>query len=241
MDKLAEKYHVKQYQHIYRSTEVFVDWLENKELLTWGGGQNRILDMACGAGANTLYMADRHENIQFIGMDIDKEFVDHGNKMIQLRSKYGNCELCVGNWFGIEDKWRDKFDGIISFQTLFMFPDYREALDKLIDLHPNWIAVSSLFYEGEIEYTNKFRDYYRPSEGEEYTEYYYNVHSMVCYRKYMEERGYKNFDFIPFEIDIDIPKTDSMDIGTYTVQTIEGKRIQISAGLMMPWYFVVSY
>lgn len=32
-----------------------------------------------------------------------------------------------------------------------------------------------------------------------------------------------------------------MDIGTYTIKTEEGKRLQISVGLMMPWYFVVAY
>lgn len=57
----------------------------------------------------------------------------------------------------------------------------------------------------------------------------------------MKTLGYQNFEYMPFEIDIDIPKTDSMDIGTYTVKTVEGKRIQISAGLMMPRYFVVAY
>ena len=30
MNKIAEGYHVKQYQSIYRSTELFANWLENK-------------------------------------------------------------------------------------------------------------------------------------------------------------------------------------------------------------------
>ena len=52
---------------------------------------------------------------------------------------------------------------------------------------------------------------------------------------------HENFEYIPFMIDIDLPKTDNMDIGTYTVKTVEGDRIQISAGMMMPWYFAVAY
>lgn len=37
MKRWEEEYHGKQYQHIYRSTEVFVNWLENKGFL--GGGR----------------------------------------------------------------------------------------------------------------------------------------------------------------------------------------------------------
>lgn len=241
MNELETGYHVKQYQYIYRSTEVFVDWLENKGFLRGGGVKSCVLDMACGAGSNTMYMANRHDNIKFVGLDIDKECIDYGNIVKGQYSKYNNYELYVGDWFNLETKWRKKFDGIISFQTLFMFPDYQKALRQLIDLEPDWIAVSSLFYEGDIEYTNQFRDYYRSSGNQEYTDYYYNIHSMIRYRKFMGEMGYSNFIYMPFEIDIDIPKTDNMDIGTYTIRTVEGKRIQVSAGLMMPWYFVVSY
>ena len=188
-----------------------------------------------------FYMANRHENIQFVGMDINKEFVDHGNRIKEQHCQYKNCQLCEGDWFHMDPKWIRAFDGIISFQTVLMFPDYREALQKLADLQPEWIAFSSLFYEGNIEYTNKFRDYYRPAEKEEYTEYYYNVHSIPLCREYMKTLGYQNFEYKKFEIDIDIPKTDNMDIGTYTVKTTDGRRIQTSAGLMMPWYFVVAY
>ena len=58
-------------------------------------------------------------------------------------------------------------------------------------------------------------------------------------RDYLKTLGYEKFEYIPFEIDIDLPQT-TKDIGTYTIKSEEGKRIQISAGLMMPWYFIVA-
>lgn len=197
--------------------------------------------MACGAGANTLYMANRHKNIQFVGMDIEQDYIDYANQILSETSKYRNCKFYAGDWFNIKSDWVDAFDGIISFQMVMMFPDYREALRKLAVLSPDWIAFSSLFYEGDIEYTNIFRDYYRPSNGRDYTECYYNIHSTIRCEKLMNELGYSHFEYMPFEIDIDIPRTESRDIGTYTVRTDEGKRIQISGGMMMPWYFVVAY
>lgn len=204
-------------------------------------GGVRVLDMACGAGANTLWMANRHRDVQFIGVDIDKECIEQGNKVLEQNLKYGNCRLCEGDWFDPELGWVGVFDGIISFQSLLMFPDYREALRKLAVLQPKWIAVSSLFYEGDIEYTNKFRNYYRPSNGQKYTDSYYNIHSTIRFRECVRELGYLNFEYIPYDIDIDLPKPENKDIGTYTVNTSDGRRIQISGGMMMPWYFAVAY
>lgn len=239
MNQKAKQYHIRQYQHIYRSTEVFVEWLENKGF--FAGKKNKILDMACGAGANMLYMANRHENIHFVGMDIEQDCIDYANQMLEECSKYKNCTFNREDWFKIDSKWLNEFDGVISLQSILMFPDYRDALSKLADLNPDWIAFSSLFYEGEIEYVNRIRNYYRPLNGKEYTEYYYNIFSIIRCREFMKELGYHNFEYMPYEIDIDIPKADNMDGGTYTVNTAEGKRIQISGALMMPWYFVVAY
>lgn len=35
-----------------------------------------------------------------------------------------------------------------------------------------------------------------------------------------------------------LKKPDNMDIGTYTIMTLEKRRLQISGALMMPWYFI---
>ena len=86
--------------------------------------------MACGAGANMLYMANRHENIQFVGMDIEPKFIEYANQMLGKNSTYGNCKFYTGDWFDMEPKWIDAFDGIISFQTLLMFPDYMKAISN---------------------------------------------------------------------------------------------------------------
>ena len=53
--------------------------------------------------------------------------------------------------------------------------------------------------------------------------------------------GYKKFDYRPFNIDIDIKKPEKAGLGTYTERLENGKRIQISGGLMLPWYFIVAY
>lgn len=193
--------------------------------------------MACGGGANVFYLSNRFKNSYFTGIDLSQQLIQYGNEMLKERS---NCKLYQGDWFNLETKWREKFDGIISFQTLSWLPDYQEPLRELALINPKWIAISSLFYEGDIEYTIKLKNYYRGSSDKEYEEAYYNIYSLIRICEYFKTLGYHKFEYMPFEIDIDLPKTESMDIGTYTIKKEDGKRLQVSAALMMPWYFIVA-
>ena len=229
-------YHKNQYKKIYRSTEKFVVWLEKLGYLKSDVSQH-ICDMACGGGANILYLSKHFPKASFTGIDFSQELIDYGNERLKEKN---NCKLYQGDWFALEPKWKEKFDGIVSFQTLSWLPEYKVPLKQLSNLNPNWIALSSLFYEGDIEYTIKLKNYYRPSNNSEFGEMYYNIYSLIRVRKYFEQLGYNKFEYMPFEIDIDLPQTDNMDIGTYTVKLENKKRIQISAALMMPWYFIVA-
>lgn len=188
-------------------------------------------------GANVSYLSNRYENDYFVGIDLSQKLIEYGNERLKEKN---NCKLYQGDWLDLGSEWKDKFDGVISFQALSWMQEYQKPIDELAKLNPKWIAVSSLFYEGDIEYTIKLKNYYRSSENKEFEEMYYNVYSLIRIRKYFEKLGYNKFEFMPFEIDIDLPKIDHMDIGTYTVKTVEGKRLQISAALMMPWYFIVA-
>lgn len=237
MGKEMDEYHKRQMEKPYRSTEVFIEWLVSGGYLQ--EGIKSVCDMACGMGANVMYMANKFPNTDFVGIDLEQKNIDTGNEILGQRDELKNCTLCQGDWYHLDEKWKNKFEGIISFQTLSWLPEYPEALKKLANLNPDWIAISSLFYDGDIEYTNKVRDYYRPSADKEYEEFYYNIYSINRVRDYLKTLGYEKFEYIPFEIDIDLPQT-TKDIGTYTIKSEEGKRIQISAGLMMPWYFIVA-
>lgn len=236
MEGMIDIYHCRQYKEVNKSTQCFVDWLKGLGYL----GQDKvqsICDMACGGGANTFYLSNLFKECTFTGIDLSEELIAYGNRQIEGQQ---NCKLYQGDWYDLGDKWKDKFDGIISFQTLSWLPEYETAIKNLTLLNPEWIAISSLFYEGDIEYSIKLKNYYRPTEKQEFSEAYYNIYSILRIRKYLESLGYRKFDFKPFEIDIDLPKPDSFDIGTYTIKTKEDKRLQVSAALLMPWYFIVA-
>ena len=228
------EYHLRQYENVYRSTEMMVDWLEDIGGVLERGKRQYICDMACGCGANIAYMAKKYPQSEFVGIELEERLVAEGKKQLQLP----NTDIVQGDWFKLDMSYKDKFDGIISFQTLGWLPEYETPLKCLADLNPQWIAISSLFFEGDIDYFITVKDY---TEDElNYKEMQYNIYSLVRVRKLLYNLGYKKFQFTPYDIDIDIDPVNKHGRGTYTRKMADGKRIQISGGMMMPWYFIVA-
>lgn len=206
------------------------------ELSDWGGN---VLDLACGAGANLFYFAKKYPEVEWVGMDIDEE-------LLKIFPRYGQCidnvKLTQGDWFSLPDKYVGFFEGIISLQTLSWLPEWQEPLKQVCKLQPKWFAMSSLFYEGDMDYIIKCYNYERPDEkhGRDYTEGYYNIYSLPHIKRFLASMGYGKFIYEPFEIDVDIPRPKSYDWGTYTETTSDGRRLQLSGALLMPWYFIYA-
>lgn len=148
--------------------------------------------------------------------------------------------LAQGDWYNLDKSLVGAFDGVVSLQSLSWLEDWKLPLEKVCELHPKWMAFSSLFYEGKINYQIRLTDYELKGNDVPYQETYYNIYALPLVKDFLAEHGYKKFMFEPFEIDIDLPKPMSMDAGTYTVKTEDGKRLQISAAMLMPWYFVYA-
>ena len=62
------KYHKIQFKRIYRSTELFLKFLEKNFIFN----NKIIIDIGCGAGANTIFMAKKYKKAKIIGLIIIK-------------------------------------------------------------------------------------------------------------------------------------------------------------------------
>lgn len=237
VDKDALDYHKRQFRNPYRSTIFFCNFLESLKLLSKKNSKN-ILDIGCGGGANLNYMATRFPNSTFTGIDINKSLITRGN-IIFKKIKLDNCKLEVGDLYALNKKYRGIFDGIISLQTLSWLPSYELPIKEMIKLRPEWIAISSLFYDGFVECDIKVRDYTK-SGGRKSEEAFYNVYSLKLIEDLFKKNGYKKFKYIPFVIDIDLNKNKDGRMGTYTIKTDKGSRVQISGPLLMNWYFIIA-
>lgn len=200
--------------------------------------EKRILDLGCGGGVAEYYLAKNHPDLSITGVDLVTDsfsiFTEHADNVIKKQ-----VSLEQGDWYNLPDSYKSCFDGVISLQSLSWLEDWKKPIDKIVDLSPKWIALSSLFYEGKINYTIKLEDY-EDAEGEGFDIVYYNIYSIPIIRDYLKSKGYNRFIYEKFDIDIDIEKPSHLGTGTYTFKTEEGKRMQMSAALLMPWYFIFA-
>lgn len=226
-------YHQRQLEKPFRSTEKFVEWLAKEQYLK-DESTTKICDMACGGGGNLYYMAKTFPHVEFYGIELNPQLVEMGNKWLKKEQMDDRNKLMQGNIYKLNRDLKNVFNGIISFQFLVGLPDYKEALKAMTELEPDWIAFSSLFYEGNIDFTVRAKDYDYGIER------YYNVYSLRQVENYLGTLGYKNMRYVPFDIDIDLPKPKTEGFGAYTIKTEKGKRLQISGAVLLPWYFVVA-
>ncbi len=228
-------YHEQQFKIPYRSTVFFSEFLKSQKLLSPKDSKN-ILDLACGEGAVISFLSHKFPKAKFTGIDLNKNLVKKGNKFFKELG-VNNCNLEVGDLYALSKNYIGAFDGVISLQTLSWLPSYQTPLKQMIKLKPKWIAISSLFYDGFVEAEIKVRDYTN-SKGKKAQEVFYNVYSLKLIENFFKKNGYGKFKYIPFVIDQDIAKNKEGRMGTYTVKTDLGSRLQISGPLLMNWYFI---
>ncbi|MBL7205514.1 MAG: methyltransferase domain-containing protein [Desulfobacteraceae bacterium] len=234
IEKVNTEYHERQFKEPYRSTVAFCDWLEEIGYIQ-KDSQLRIIDLCSGQGANIYYMGKRYPKSTFIGVDINSDIVMRGNKFFQ-DNKIHNCHLEVGDIYKLDEKYVSEFEGIVSFQTLSWLPEFKKPIESMSKLQAKWISLSSLFYDGQVSCTIEVRQYDESLERNR--DSFYNVYSLPVIEKCLSENGYEEFQFTPFEIDIDLPKPNEKVMSTYTEKLENGHRLQISGPLLMPWYFI---
>ncbi len=231
-------YFVKQFQNPYESTKAFCTFLKKNNLLS-DNSDELVVDIGCGMGETLYYFANQFPYAKFIGVDLNADLVKKG-KLIFHNEKITNVSLTENNLFFLTPELIRGHSGLISLATLSWMDQWKEALSKMCSLDSEWIAFSSLFFDGSINCEIKIQDYEAPSDSKPYTEYSYNIYSIPLIKKLLKENGYELINFEPFEIEKDISKPTHGRMGTYTVQTEHKKRLQLSGPLLMSWYFLAA-
>ncbi|TVQ51266.1 MAG: class I SAM-dependent methyltransferase [Saprospirales bacterium] len=233
------EYFDRQFKKTYQSTIKFCDWLEQLEVLNRESSCN-IMDIGTGKGANLNYMNKRFPNCKFLGLDINKNLVDEGNAYFKNKN-INNCKLECGDLYNLDyNRYKNGFEGIISYQTLSWLPEYKKSLSKIIKLNPNWISLTSLFYDGLVDCKIEINEFENPKKKNSFKTSFYNVYSLPRLEYFFKKKGYKSFKSQPFVIDIDLPKPDHTLMHTYTKKLENGERIQISGPLLLNWFFIYA-
>lgn len=232
LDEKSLAYHKDQWNQPKRSTFAFEEFVSDV-LLT----SNNVLDLGAGAGAGTAFLAEKNQSVQFTALDYSIDLIETG-KSIAAERGLKNISFEQGDWYNLT--LSKKFDGCVSLQTLSWLPDYKKALRAIFErVDPVWIAISSLFYEGNITCRVEVEEHNTGKKS------FYNTYSLPAISRFCEMHGYELVKCAPFFIDIDIAKPVDVDtMGTYTKQLIDCEsnnvqRMQISGPLLMNWYMIL--
>ena len=244
MKKINYKiYSLRQYNKIYENTVEFVKFIEKYIDLN----KKNIIDLACGGGANTIYLAKKYPQSSFLGIDYDRRLIEIGNK---FKKDLSNVKFKIDDWKNINfhksfiyKKNTSKIlrggrGGIISFQTLSCLDmEITEIFKNFNKKKFPFLALSCLLYEGKIDYKIYVKDFSKS----EFTEGWYNIYSIHTLKKILIKKGYKNFKFEKFNIQYNLPKPAHGGMQSYTVKSYSGKRMIFSGALHIPYAFFLAY
>jgi SAM-dependent methyltransferase len=227
LDEEMTRYHRSQWNTPYRSTVAFTKLVE-----PWLKDSRSVVDLGCGAGGPTSYMATEFPGTHFFGLDFVPEGIALAKQLANER-KLSNCSFEVGDIYKLMP--RKDLSGVTCIQTLTWLPDLEKAIDEIFaKLNPPWFAFSGQFYQGDISCKIEVNEASRQRISN------YNVYSLPQTEEVLLRKGHKLTRFEPFDIDIDLPRPENPSVmRTYTQRLENGRRLQISGPLMLHWSFLV--
>ena len=232
-DPVSMEYHMLQWDKPKESTIQFHKFIRQHLQKS-----SNIADLGCGAGAATQFIAERNPTCKFLGIDQDPKLIEIAQKAKANKTNTQNMEFAVGDWFDLSRFSKSSFEGVLSMQTLSWLGTWKVPMQEIyLKIKPDWIAISSLFYPGDISAQIKISEPVR----NRFTNY--NVISIKELDSHAKQFGFHVKHFEKFEIPIQIPKPLDEDImGTYTLRVTEESgesNIQISGPILMPWFFIL--
>ena len=107
-----------------------LDWLERRltgryRRRLFGDAEGRVLDVACGTGANFPYLPP---TVDLVGIDISPEMLEKARDRLRALEVDGRLEVMDAQDLAFED---DSFDTVISSLSTCTFPEPIAALEEM--------------------------------------------------------------------------------------------------------------
>ncbi len=196
--------------------------------------EKNILDLCCGIGHISYFLSDISPESKFLGIDQTGYLIEEGKKLCQNKL---NVSFENEDAYNISKKYKKSFDISINWRTLSWLPYYDQMLKELIAVTKDHIFLSSLFYDGNIDFITQGREF-KTEAGKAHFNDYYNVYSLPQFKKFVFGLGAKNVEVYDFDINIDLPKPQIDQMISYTEKLTNGKRLQLSGAVVLYWKII---
>ncbi len=219
----------------YESTVSFFNFLNNRVNLK----NKKIIDLACGNGANLFYLKKNYDVVECYGLDQNKT-------LLKQAKNFANKEQIKDLYFirkNIQDhksKAPPKLscDGATCIQTLSVLDDYKETILFAKNLKAKFICVNSLFWNGDIDFKIKVNFLEKNSRNVQKVNHY-NIYSIKHYNNFLKKNGYKTNYIYKFK-NKEVLRTKNKNLmGSHSVQ-LNNRKATKSGPLIMDWYFILS-
>jgi SAM-dependent methyltransferase len=226
---LMNDYHVRQYHTEYESTRRFMSFLDQGLELANFEPPASILDIGCGAGANTTRLARKFINSQVCGIDLDSELIKYALKMNSESTP--NLDFQVGDLFEYE---LSDYEGVTAIQTISWVSaeDMYLPFERVLLNQPKWFAFSSLGFEGKAQARIEVEDF---SDVHSWSTPY-NILSNILLREKANSLGYEEVIISSYHPNDPIIKV-AEGMGSHTRVLDSNQLILFSGPLYLPWYF----
>ena len=146
-----------------------------------------FFDLLSGEGIIVLYpsffsyfLSKLSPGSTFLGIDQTPYLIDEAKKL----SDGTNLNFEVGDIYDMPEKFKKNFDVSVCWKTLSWLPYYDEVMKSLVSSTKNYIFINGLFYEGDIDFQIKVREYKKEKGKTDFT-LYYNVYSLPRFKKFV--------------------------------------------------------
>ena len=215
-------------QELDKFLEVLISpYIKNQKL--------NILDACCGIGHIVNLLCDSSPQSQFHGIDQTSYLIEEAKKINQQKK---NAFFETLDVYDLSDAKTKYYDISINWKTISWLPSYEDILKQLFKVTKSHIFLSSLFYDGDIDFEIKVR----PNTMEKVKNggyYYYNVYSLPKFKNFVYNLGAKKILSHNFEMNIDLPKPPDDLMGTYTLNLDNGNKLQVSGTIIMNWKVLI--
>ena len=207
-----------------------------EKLLRQNDGQfGQIADIACGGGTLTYHLSKQYPEAVFSLLDYNEDAIELAKKN-NSDSRFSFYRDSIYDMQSLAD---NTFDLVCCWQTLSWLDEPEKAMKELVRITKTGgkIFVSSLFNaDKDVDLYTKVFDHTRKS-GAQGMAFSYNTYSRFTIGRWLQGIA-RNFELVPFDPVIDF-EFSGKGIGTFTIKTLENRRLQVSAGMLLNWAVLI--
>lgn len=192
---------------------------------------SRIMDVGCGAGTLIYHISKMYPNAEYALIDMNDDALKLAENVL---SDVAHKSFSKESIYDLS-RYEATQDVVFCWMTILCLDKPKEAIQELVStLVPGGrLYISSLFnLLHDVDVYAHFSDHTRAS-AKEGMWMQYNTISEKTIQQWLSGKveSLKIHEFVP---DFDLPQ-NTRGIGTYTLTDKDGKRWQISGGMLMNW------